>query len=144
MEEIKRGEDGVDHINVYSKGKTQVGQLLSNFAATPFSISGLLYRSVEGWWYWRLTGVDRCRFLAGFDAKEFGRVQTRINKDISPDELLKVYQAKADQNPAVKRLMQDNAMAPNPLPYDHYYVYGGKVVETKWRWTGQLWNKVVV
>lgn len=28
--------DGIDHINVYSKGKTELGKLLSNFARTPF------------------------------------------------------------------------------------------------------------
>lgn len=28
--------DGVDHINIYSRGRTPLGQALSNFAHTPF------------------------------------------------------------------------------------------------------------
>lgn len=136
---MNRGIDGVDHINVYSKGVTELGRLLSNFAATPFSIGGLLFRSVEGWWYWRLTGIDRCRFLSGYAAKEFGRTQTIVNRPITKEELLVVYQAKADQNETVCKMLKANE---GELPYDHYYLYGDKVVETKWRWTGQLWSEV--
>lgn len=29
--------DGIDHINIYSKGKTTLGRMLSNFACTPFT-----------------------------------------------------------------------------------------------------------
>jgi hypothetical protein len=35
--DIKPSEDGVTHINVYSRGNTELGRLLSNFAHTPFS-----------------------------------------------------------------------------------------------------------
>ena len=28
--------DGIEHINIYSKGKTELGRLLTNFAQTPF------------------------------------------------------------------------------------------------------------
>lgn len=134
---IQRGIDGVHHINVYAKGATELGRLLSNFANTPFSVGGLLFRSVEGWWYWRLTGIDRCRFLAGYAAKEFGRSQVVIALPINKQELLPIYQAKCDQNEQVHKLL-----AANKLPYDHYYVYGGKIIETKWRWTGQIWSEV--
>jgi hypothetical protein len=30
--------DGVDHINVYSKGKTELGRMLSNFYPSPFTL----------------------------------------------------------------------------------------------------------
>ena len=29
--------DGVDHINIYSRGKTQLGRMLSNFYLSPFN-----------------------------------------------------------------------------------------------------------
>lgn len=45
--------DGIDHINVYSQGKTKLGRLLSNFANTPFEIPGLgRFQSVESYWYY--------------------------------------------------------------------------------------------
>lgn len=31
-------EDGITHINVYSKGATELGRLLTNFAHTPLHI----------------------------------------------------------------------------------------------------------
>lgn len=144
MPVVQRGIDGIDHINVYAKGATAIGQLLSNFANTPFSNGGLIFRSVEGWWYWHLTGIDRCRFLAGYAAKEFGRAQVKLpGMEITKERLLAIYQLKCDQNEVVWKGLRDNAERDGgPLPFDHYYIYGGKVVETKWRWTGQLWSEV--
>jgi hypothetical protein len=51
--DIKPSEDGVTHINVYSRGNTELGRLLSNFAHTPFSHPEFgEFASVEGFWYW--------------------------------------------------------------------------------------------
>jgi len=33
---INPEEDGITHINIYSKGKTDLGRMLSNFAKLPF------------------------------------------------------------------------------------------------------------
>lgn len=140
--------DGVDHINVYSKGETELGRLLSNFARTPFMLGGLKFESVEAWWYWRKapdanpSERNFLRSLHGFRAKEIGRmlsgVQARpVRGDPTREELLAVYQAKADQNQRVKQLL-----AENKLPFDHYYVYNGKSCSTPHRWTGTLWSEV--
>lgn len=45
--------DGVTHINIYSKGKTQLGRVASNFAYFPFEIpNDGRFSSVEGYWHW--------------------------------------------------------------------------------------------
>lgn len=50
--------DGIDHINIYSKGKTALGINLSNFARTPFVLKDkfnneIRFSSVESWWYYK-------------------------------------------------------------------------------------------
>jgi hypothetical protein len=54
---INPHKDGIDHINIYSRGKTEVGRQLSNFAHTPFTHKDYGYfNSVEGLWYYLITG----------------------------------------------------------------------------------------
>lgn len=45
-------KDGIDHINVYSKGKTALGRFLSNFAETDLETKDGHFASVEAYWYW--------------------------------------------------------------------------------------------
>ena len=55
-------EDGITHINICSKGKTELGRLLSNFAHTPFWLQGAgRFESVEGYWFWLGTEVDKAK-----------------------------------------------------------------------------------
>ena len=44
--------DGITHINVYSKGKTTLGRWLTNFAHTPIDTIDGHFESIEGYWYW--------------------------------------------------------------------------------------------
>ena len=44
--------DGIDHINIYSKGKTSLGRWLSNFAKSPIETEDGHFDSIEGYWYW--------------------------------------------------------------------------------------------
>lgn len=76
MSKINPDEDGITHINVYSKGKTELGQLLSNFAYTPFVHSEYgKFNSIEAFWYYYFTGCkhDDLKLLYGYKAKEKGR-----------------------------------------------------------------------
>lgn len=45
-------KDGVDHINIYSKGKTSLGRFLSNFAQADIETEDGNFASIEGYWYW--------------------------------------------------------------------------------------------
>ena len=130
--------DGIDHINIYSKGKTKLGKLLSNFAYTPFTGNGLLFNSVEGWYYWYITGKkhDYLTKLFGYNAKLEGRKYERLYT-ITEDILLKVYISKVEQNKNIKEMILCNN-----LPYTHYYIFGNKKVETDNEWMGILWNEV--
>ena len=56
---INPDNDGIDHINTYSKGKTELGKLLTNFAHTPFVHPKYgEFQSVEGFWYFKKTGYS--------------------------------------------------------------------------------------
>lgn len=145
---IDPNKDGIDHINVYSKGKTELGKLLSNFAHTPFFVlleeNGESYdvefQSVEGYWYYLLTGDENLLDLHGFKAKEYGK--SLLNEDtkenVAKDELKLAYEAKLAYHSKIKEMLLKNE-----LPLKHYYVYGGKVVEPKqFQWTVDLWNEI--
>lgn len=136
------GEDGLTHINVYSKGKTKLGRLLSNFAHTPFVLHDLWetleFASVEGYWYWFKTGIDKFRSLHGAEAKRLGKAASQSNREPSRDELEQVYRAKLRQHPSIAE-----SLAASSLPLAHYYVYGGqKVNADKYLWTVELWEKL--
>lgn len=78
--------DGVDHINVYSRGRTGLGRVLTNFAHTPFTVPEHgTFASVEGYWYWLQCPAgaarERLRPLHGHRAKQIGR-ELRILESI--------------------------------------------------------------
>lgn len=131
--------DGETHINCYGRGRTELGRLLTNFAHTPFDLDGVRFASVEAWWYWRECHDDRLLPLHGYAAKKFGRAVTPRKRMNPPtkSELKRVYHAKLDCNPQLKEMVRAST-----LPFDHYYEYDGAHVDTKWRWTGQLWDEV--
>lgn len=132
--------DGIDHINVYSKGKTLLGRKLSNFADTPFELSNDgFFRTVEGYWYWIMTGLEELRTLPGWECKQVGKRATLLRTCPTKTELSKAYRAKLEAHSDIAEALRNNK-----LPLAHYYVYNGKVVEPKeWQWTAQLWNEII-
>lgn len=131
--------DGIDHINVYSKGQTNLGRTLSNFAFSPFRIPFMgKFRSIEGFWYWCGTKNEKLRELYGFEAKKVGRSLFKVAN--WPDKrLLKIaYKAKLKSHPILKQRLKEES-----LPFVHYYIYGDKVVVPKeFTWTADLWNEI--
>lgn len=124
-------EDGITHINVYSKGKTELGRFLTNFAHAPFvHPEDGFFKSVEAYWYWLSTKDDSLRETYGFRAKELGRQLG--GKDWLEDENLKT---KIKDAIFLKIFSNKKMLAEfknSSLPFAHYYVYGGvKVVEPK-------------
>lgn len=118
-------DDGVTHINVYSKGRTELGRLLSNFAYTPFNhpMYGT-FNSVEGFWYWLATGKchEQLRELWGFSAKKEGRLHKRVHYPNFEMVVCTAIECKLEQNPHIKTLLVSTL-----LPLTHYYVKGGHV-----------------
>lgn len=134
--------DGKDHVNVYSQGRTLLGRLLSNFAHTPFILDGETFESVEGYWYWIQTGDERLRHLHGFEAKDLGRrlaaqMPVSSQRGISLEQLRRAYAAKLSRHPLLHQELKECK-----LPLAHYYVYGDKVVQPmEWQWTVGLWEE---
>jgi hypothetical protein len=122
--------DGVDHINIYSKGKTELGRLLTNFAYTPFvhPIYGN-FTSMEGFWYYYLTGCkyEQFKSVHGFDAKSLGKQLRDDRKDkegISEEDKVIILDAlrwKLRHNKNIVHLLTKSK-----LPLTHYYAYGSK------------------
>ena len=125
--DIKPSEDGVTHINVYSRGNTELGRLLSNFAHTPFSHPEFgEFASVEGFWYWLSLGkvYEELRPLYGFKCKQKGKeLKTNGAKEVHIDDfeiqIKKALLLKVEQNQTVAKLLKESS-----LPLTHYYVYG--------------------
>lgn len=123
-------KDGEDHINIYSKGETELGKWLSNFSLTPFKhpYDGQ-FKSVEGYWYYDLSGDDELRDMYGYRAKKHGQsniegedyTEWQVNKtNIKLAILCKLTQ----NNPEMlTEFINSN------LSFKHYYKYGDKIVE---------------
>lgn len=133
---MKYLEDGVDHINVYSKGATILGRFLSNFARWPMQTEDGPFQSVEGYWYWLgCKDVDRdlLRYVSGFEAKELGRELGCADWLDSEEFKSKIKQAitlKINSHSDMRAQLESCR-----LPLTHYYVYGSKrvnVPKAKW------------
>lgn len=159
--------DGVDHINVYSKGATELGRLLTNFSRHTFTVHGESFSSLEAWWYWELLReagvvlrwrneelpVDimalmlELKFAWGVNAKTIGTKLTAMyipNRGAPSVEFRKRY-AEA----AAERLQSDlkliRLLRDSHLPLVHYYWYGRaqkiKVVQDlKHQWVLDVWT----
>lgn len=121
-------EDGITHINIYSKGATELGRLLSNFAHSPFVYPDLgKFECLEGFWYWHLTGrkYEQFRALNGYESKKLGKTlrDDRIdNEGMSPEDkeiILEAIRCKLRQNRYIL-----NKLAESELPFTHYYWSG--------------------
>lgn len=128
-------EDGLTHINVYSKANSLLGRSLSNFALSPFEVPEHgKFMSVEGYWYWLGTKDDKLRHLYGAKAKQYGEGLKDIIRHTYEDRefqalIRMAIAAKLDHNAALTE-----ALRKSKLPFDHYYVYGNKKVDAGYDW----------
>lgn len=121
--------DGRSHINIYSKGRTELGRLLTNFAESPFFHPEYgRFKSVEGLWYWAMSGhnYQELRELSGFPAKRRGM------------EILRQQERHySHENPIFRKIITDGIRAKlrdnhnileklieSTLPFEHYYWHG--------------------
>lgn len=122
-------QDGVDHINVYSKGETELGRFLSNFARAPIKTIDGPFESIEGYWYWLgcvHPNKDSLRKAYGFNAKSLGRdlgCSDWIDGEDFKNKIKAAIQIKLESNPVYLKELKNLK-----LPLKHYYVYKGKRV----------------
>lgn len=131
-------EDGITHINIYSKAKTELGRLLTNFSDLAVEIPEHgWFASVEGYWYWLSTGKQHegLRRLWGASAKSYGKKLDKVPMDESAfhDYIKRAILLKIEQHPHLRQLLKEST-----LPLAHYYVYGmgpnAVVRETSHNW----------
>lgn len=118
-------------LNAWSRSTEQIGQEISNFARTPFTLDGKRYESVEGF-YVSLLYKDPARRaeiaqMWGLEAKKIGngsnlRVTTygketiRLGSEEHHRLVERAIQAKFEQNPALtKRFIETH---PRPIIHD--------------------------
>lgn len=124
--------DGIDHINVYSKGRTELGRLLTNFAHTPFEHpSRGSFESMEGYWYYVATGEkhEELRTVHGSQAKALGKTFGKVER-IGFEAAIKTgIRSKLIHHPKLLCMLLDN-----DLPLAHYYVFGSQVKQAGYEW----------
>jgi hypothetical protein len=114
--------DGKDHINIWFKGDTELGRMLSHFYAMPFVHPYFgPFHSMEGFWYYIKTAEhdDKLRSLSGVEAKKAGKQFTQIMVDDFQDIIMAANFHKIDQNPHLKELF-----VASTLPFEYYYRHG--------------------
>lgn len=123
--------EGVDHINIYSNSRLEVGRAMSNFFKSVFihPTYGKFY-SVEGFYFWLLTGKQhhRLKSMFGFRAKQEGSLleKTRKVDKQFKEEIMYAIGLKVVQNTYIQKLLIDST-----LPFTHYYYYGDMMDKPK-------------
>ncbi len=115
-------DDGITHVNVYSRGKTELGRSLSNFSKIGFTHPKYgTFASMEGFWYYVKTGFqyEGLRNLSGITAKMVGRKLEVVRMDTEEfeDIIRSGLTCKVEQNPDLLDML-----VANTLPLTHYYV----------------------
>lgn len=128
--------DGVTHINIYSRSNSPLGKFLSNFEYTPFKhpVYGN-FDSVEGFWYYIATGCkhDELRKLYGTSAKTYGKSLIRVEIPNFHEIIKSAIECKIEQHPIMKAKLLFNK-----LPLTHYFVFKGGVVVDQPRFAWQV------
>lgn len=130
---LSENDDGITHINIYSRGQTELGRMLSNFYKFPIKTLDGDFMSVEGYWYW--LSIEDCkekellRELYGFTAKKKGREILEYRKSRFDDNFEKKiryaiwYKFRRNSHLITKEF--------ETLPFEHYYCFGGKIMDVK-------------
>ncbi len=132
MKPADHTKDGIDHINIYSKGKTRLGIWLSNFQKEPFECEDGKFYSIEGYWYFLGCGNEKLRKCYGYMAKKIGResgAKDWLETEEFKNKIKKAMEIKLTLNPEMAKEFKYSV-----LPFKHYYIHYGviEVPEAKW------------
>ena len=123
--------EGYDHINIYSKSKLKLGRsLASSFHSVFIHPEYGMFRSIDGFYFWLLTGrlYPELKKLHGYKASEFGKKKhkaIKIDKKFK-EEIQAAICYKIMQNQYIQELLIDSE-----LPLTCYYYYGEAMHEPK-------------
>ncbi len=123
--------DGKNHINIYSRGRTELGRWLSHFQHHPIETEDGVFNSLEGYWYWLDSYHDDLRMVSGIEAKILGQRlrpsyavgDIRPPNDAEKEErIIQATKVKLDTMPSDIR----HQFFANNLPFIHAYLHNGK------------------
>lgn len=133
---LNPSEEGITHINVYSKSNLEIGRMLSNFYKCEIDTKDGKFLSVEAYWYYLGLGnnikeKDILRNLYGYEAKKTGQELLKKFGEIKIEDFEnRISEAIFDKFIKNKRLLLDNEIYLS-LPFEHYYNFDGKIVDVK-------------
>lgn len=130
-------EEGVTHINIYSKSSLWLGRELSNFAKYKIDTEDGIFNSVEGYWFWLGTHDESLRKMYGHEAKKYGSsLERTISIENDSEFKKKIRMAIFIKIMGNRRLRI--ALKRSTLPLTHYYYYGtinsAKFVDAGYKW----------
>ena len=136
------GEDGVDHVNIYSKGATDLGRWLSNWTEFELQDSELgSFRSIEGLIFWLGSHDDKLRKMSGYEALKYGKSvdkKIRLPKEEFRQIIVRAMWTKVTSN---KKMFYE--LLKSDLPFVHYYNYSGKKISVPaWDWQVDEWEAI--
>lgn len=118
--------DGITHINVYSRAQTELGKAASNFAMTQIvHPEHGIFSCMESYWMWVATGMmhHNLKTMTSGYVKKFAKRFHRVFHDNFDLMMLQGLHLKLQQHPAIYTLLMES----DPdLPFAHYYVYSGE------------------
>ena len=127
-------QDGIDHINIWTKARTPLGKQLSNLAYKDFTHPRYGYfNTMEGFWHWLATGKQHeiFRSVSGFKAKTESKNYNKVNNPDFEKEICEALTCRFNEH----RDMLFN-FVDSHLPFKHYFVYGDRVQDQteKYQW----------
>jgi hypothetical protein len=127
---IDPNQDGISHINIYSKGATEIGRFLSNFSDCHILVEEGYFRTIEGYWFWLSTKDDRFRKLPGWECKQLSKQLRAPEYPKDPEfhyKICKTIILKMTQSQWCLAELKKTY----PLPLHHYYVVNNRVIVPK-------------
>lgn len=138
--------DGLDHVNVYTKGKTLLGRQMSNLSDCHIDHPRYgHFRTLEGLWYFLKTGKtdEYFRILSGYDCRKRGKEKDTIWNVNFQREFKVGIICKILAYPPL-----ENALRLSELPFVHYYYYGKDpknmklIVPKGHEWQMEFWESM--
>ena len=126
---IHPDRDGIDFINIWFKGKTELGQMLSHFYNSPFEHPYFgPFNSMEGFWHFIQTiekdnelsvpiHYNKLRSLSGMAAKNYGKSLTWHKVDQFYEIIEAANYYKIEQNTKLY-----NMFVSSKLPFEMYFI----------------------
>jgi hypothetical protein len=135
-------EEGITHINIYSKANSPIGRTLSNWTPCTVETSIGEFCSIEGLIFYLGSFDEKLRTLSGFEAKRYGE---KVDRGIRlPEDIFKriIIEAMESKLEHINRDILNKFISSN-LPLTHYYCYDNHVINIpKWQWQVVEWEKL--